>query len=135
MAKVVGRLFERKVRLSGNSGVARAWFITEEQRRMLGAGDAVVFHGYVYTLDTQARTTFKVYHGVVPSDPPRETGTPLSTSGNFAPTAQGAFTFTLTGDFAGEVDVVAEVDHNATPATTQVKMEFELWATVIRKGA
>lgn len=135
MAKVIGRLFERKVRTSGNGGVIRAYFITEEQRRLLGAGDVIVFHGYVYQLDTAARATFKLTHGVIPGDPPRETGTNLTPTGNFAPTNLGPFTFILNGDFAGEVDVVAEVDQNIVPTTTQVMMEFELWSTVIRKGA
>lgn len=133
MAKRIGKVLERIARSSKPAGAAQEYHITDELRRMLGSGDVVEFHTKVWGMDTGARITLTLYQGSVKGLFPRDEGLTVATVGTTVMTAAGSYLLSTSGDFMGELELVVKVDQISP--TVLVWTDFEIWATVITKGA
>lgn len=133
MAKRIGKVFERVARSSKPAGVAQEYHIADDLRRMLGSGDTVQFHTKLWGIDSGARVTLSLFQGSVKGLFPRDEGLTVQTAGTTAMTSAGSYILSTSGDFMGELELVAKVDQ-LTP-TTLVWADFEISATVITKGA
>lgn len=137
MEKYKGQLWVRDARESqSNAGASRRFRLPPELVRMLGQGDRVYFHGRVYSRDPNAQVKFSVWTGCLGKELPADSGinvkvdTPtLTNQADVTVNTVGTFLLWTAGDLMADVEIVADVS-DAT-ATALVRIEFELWCTVV----
>ncbi len=143
MEKFKGQIWVRDTRESASNpaGGARRFRVPPELVRMLGQGSKLHFHGRIYSLDANAQVTFTVWTGCLGKEHPADSGIAvnldsgaLTNQPSIVVNTVGPFEFSTnpppaTESLMADVEIVAEVS-DAT-ASAVVRIEFELWCTVI----
>lgn len=128
-SKYKGQLFVARSYSSINNGATRTYRMDRDLMPVLGQGSKIIFHGLVTYIDQNAEIDVRVTHGCLGDKPPSDHGFAVTMSGTTTINQSGTFTFETDDDLMADVEV--EVDVYDSTATTDIRVEFELWATVI----